>query len=568
MMKTENVKMLRKKKYFGLLVCMIISAIYIGAVLCTTGIFFEHNDDRYMAEILSGVLTREPDAHVVHINYLLSLPLAGLYRIAPNVPWYGTFLILLHFIIYTILGKLVFNVCENWVERVIGLGSMFILAAAHIYMLGELQFTSTAAMLAVSGYVCLLVDKEKGKHTFFVLELLGFFLRENAMLMVQPIGMGVFLAEILVQKKDSFKYKCSDIAKVFGILCAVILIGSIGNWLGYGSAEWKTYDRINEARYKMFDFYGVPAYEDVKEILDKYQVSEVEYEAYQNYACLDQDISLECIEELVDYAEKHKASPIGLKKLIKMVFTRYTNNDYLNINRLTRISWMIFCIWFFVRKKWSVLLTAAGIIFGSSVTWGYFVWQGRMPWRVTMPMFFGETAILAALIIKDYINSQKIIYLKAILVGLCFGFCFVGTKTFIKQYDYVAEQNRNQKIFIEGMYEMQEYCNEHPKNRYLIDQYAVIYYRGSALDTKLYKPRNSVVSGSWYSYAPPMEEKLSTYFEGTDDNFRVIVYKDGNENQNAVIKYLEEKIGKEAVEEESFNVSHGGAYAVFKFNEE
>ncbi len=65
-----------------------------------------------------------------------------------------------------------------------------------------------------------------------------------------------------------------------------------------------------------------------------------------------------------------------------------------------------------------------------------------------------------------------------------------------------------------------------------------------------------------------MREKLSVYFEGISDNFRVIVYKDGNENKNAVINYLEEKMRKEAVEEESFTVSHGGAYAVFRFGEE
>ena len=316
----------------------------------------------------------------------------------------------------------------------------------------------------------------------------------------------------------------------------------------------------------MFDFYGVLPYEDVKHILDKYEVSETEYMAYLNYAFLDWDVSVECNEELAEYVMHANKKTWSFTELTQKVWERYSDKGYLDVNRLSRITWIMLGLWIVVRRKWSLFMPAAGVAIGSLVTWSYLIFQGRLPWRVTIPMFFVETAILVALIIGDFRECRKTILLKGVLIGLCIGFCYVGSKGVRKQYEYIAEQNYNQDIYIKGMYEMQDYCMEHPENRYLIDQYAMMYYRGSALDTKLYKQRNSVVSGSWYSNSPSMREKLKVYFEGASDNFRVILYKDGNEKENIVIKYLEEKMGKEAVEEESVAVSHGGIYAVFKFD--
>jgi hypothetical protein len=54
---------------------------------------YETNDDAVMNLIAAGrVFAATPDEHLLFSNVLLGLPLAGLYRAAPQVPWYGLYL--------------------------------------------------------------------------------------------------------------------------------------------------------------------------------------------------------------------------------------------------------------------------------------------------------------------------------------------------------------------------------------------------------------------------------------------------------------------------------------------
>lgn len=51
------------------------------------------NDDRMIMEFLSGRYLGVPDGHAVYMNYPLSGFLAVLYRVCPNIDWYGYFLV-------------------------------------------------------------------------------------------------------------------------------------------------------------------------------------------------------------------------------------------------------------------------------------------------------------------------------------------------------------------------------------------------------------------------------------------------------------------------------------------
>ena len=54
-------------------VCM--SLFLLGIVWTVVGNYFETNDDRFIAEILSGAIGWQPEAHVIFVNYLLSWPI-------------------------------------------------------------------------------------------------------------------------------------------------------------------------------------------------------------------------------------------------------------------------------------------------------------------------------------------------------------------------------------------------------------------------------------------------------------------------------------------------------------
>ena len=54
---------------------------------------YDINDDVAMRNVAAGVITGSPDAHLLHIKYLLGLVIAGFYRLLPGFDWYGLALI-------------------------------------------------------------------------------------------------------------------------------------------------------------------------------------------------------------------------------------------------------------------------------------------------------------------------------------------------------------------------------------------------------------------------------------------------------------------------------------------
>lgn len=85
-------------------ISLIRNLITVGTILLFAsflwikdmGVYFETNDDRIIAEILSGVHSLTQDPHTIHENYLLMLPLSLLYKITSGVSWYGWSLLLCH----------------------------------------------------------------------------------------------------------------------------------------------------------------------------------------------------------------------------------------------------------------------------------------------------------------------------------------------------------------------------------------------------------------------------------------------------------------------------------------
>lgn len=82
-------QLLKFRKEIGYILAIAGVAIWIFLVWKRCGIFFETNDDRVMAEILSGVTALSPDGHVVYVNFLLGKLISLLYLAFPNVAWWG-----------------------------------------------------------------------------------------------------------------------------------------------------------------------------------------------------------------------------------------------------------------------------------------------------------------------------------------------------------------------------------------------------------------------------------------------------------------------------------------------
>ncbi len=562
-------------------VCAAASLLWLMFFWNGPGVYFETNDDRFITEILSGAVTGEPEAHVVYVNYLLSLPLSLLYRLWGQIPWYGGLLLLLHL---TACGALFYSAmsrAEGKAELIVlaGLGCCYLLL--DMYMTAVLQYTSTAGLLALAGYGCLLLHRKRkcALSWFFFFELTAFLLRSQAMLMIQPIGAAVCLGLCLIEREESFREKCRRTGMAALLVGAAFAVGQAGTLIGYRGADWKEFNRFNKARTELFDYYGAPDYEEVKLILDEYGVTQAQYEAFCGFVILDWDDgffgsmeeAVECTEALAAYAKEAHPVSVDVKALLRGQWITFRSSPAV------QTAWALCFLWVLLFGRFHLLWPIAGAGCARALVWGYLLYRGRAPERVTLPLLACEAFLLAALFCRDYAGEKALeigwghrlripsAFPALLFCAIFLAGCLAGD---IALYGRAAENNAKQRIYIEGLVELQEYCRSHPQERYLLDTWSVRFYNGSPLETRIYGKQNYVYTGSWFSGSPPMRAALKEYLAEEKEGGRglcLVVENDGSGREHCAVSYLTEKLASEPELVEEIPVSNGGSYLVWRW---
>lgn len=562
------------KRSYWFLVAVLLSAVAMWVTYLRMGIFFETNDDRVIAETLSGAITRTPSAYTQVVSYLLSAPLALLYRMAGGIPWYGLCLILFHVISYAAIFESILSACAKGYETplaVVLCGAVFLL---NLYSVGFIQWTSTAALLATAGYIYLIMKFDnKAVWVCAVFELLGFLLRSEAMLMIQPFGAGVLLGFFWSEERWKEEKQRKIIFRWIVAIIGILAIGTTSRWIAYRSDEWKAADAYYDARVKLMDYYGIPPYEEVQSILDKYQITQTEYEGFANWIMVGSNIDAECLEELVTYIEAREHTELNLGYLLRSSVEGLRKEEPLAGNRLAGLLWVCVLLWMILARRKNLIIPALGLGAVRTAVWCYIIYRGRMPNRVTYPLFFAETIFLLSMILKTYAGIDVKTYLhKAALLCVCGVVAFGGYKIGQAQYRFVSAENKAQALYILGHKEIREYCGRYPDNRYILDAFSFSYYKGSALETDIYTPINGIYSGTWISQSPVNKRYEREYLGDDWKELYVIVYDDGQpldvQKEYISARYYAEKTGRQPVLSDRFTVSHGGSYLVWYFEAE
>lgn len=127
-------------------------------VLCL-GLFvpqFQTNDDAAMAMIAAGFeLSDSGTEHLLFTHVAIGLVLQRLYAAWPEFPWYGTYLHLLQFLAFTLLGFCLLRVAGPRPGALLWLAWLATFGSAAVI---SLQFTQVSALLAGAGlFACLSV---------------------------------------------------------------------------------------------------------------------------------------------------------------------------------------------------------------------------------------------------------------------------------------------------------------------------------------------------------------------------------------------------------------------------
>jgi len=551
-----------------------------------TGIFFETNDDKCITEILSGVLTGEPDGHAEYVNYCLALPVSLLYRITAKVPWYGLFLVFFQILAYTGILMSICSRCEKLWGKLLGTLTIAAVILSNLYLLGCIQYTSTAALLAAAGYFCLLAHSGGRSRWlwFATLELLSCSLRINAMLMMQPMGI-LTAAGLILTGGDAFAWKgvsgrkgiCKILIEggcILAVLASVLLLVTLTNAAGYRGDAWKRYRQYDEARAVLFDYGSAPDYGEVKAILDRYQATETDYDAFRNYIMLDWAVSPECARELAAYARESREKP-DFRDLVISVRQNLLEDSHWGINRVLAVLWLAAAVMALMRRSLKEMAAAFCMSAGKIFSWGYLLYRGRLPLRVSMPLLAGEGLLLLALLIRAWSGERGVLLGGRTVYGiricvcalLLSGFFLTCCQSGVQQYRYILSENNGQRVMMEAFREIEAYCSASPDKRFILDAVSVSYFRGSALETEGYQDRNNIISGNWYFNSPGVRKHNREYLSGADGVY-FLVFDDGRGKEHPGVRWLAQETGASPVLYDSFTASHGGVYLIYYFDGE
>jgi hypothetical protein len=116
---------------------------------------FDTNDDAVMNMIVAGKgYGLSPDEHIVFSNVLVGFVLARLYSLWPSVPWYGSYLLAVHFMAQSLI---LYCVLRPGYTRLRLRLYLVYFATAGLYFINNLQFTSTAFVAGQSGILLLML---------------------------------------------------------------------------------------------------------------------------------------------------------------------------------------------------------------------------------------------------------------------------------------------------------------------------------------------------------------------------------------------------------------------------
>ena len=487
-------QMLNKKLNGWQIICVsVLSAIAVLLfVIIKLGGCYETNNDRIINEIFSGAMTGTPDPHAICVNYILGVIFASLYNTTKSVPWYGLFLLCCYFFINTFVLSVILKKGRNPKEQLcLWFLSIFVILT-NLYIFSVLQFTTIAGALAVAGYVWLLLDKCPWRRyiIFGLFELLAVLLRRDSMLMIQPIGMSIIAAYLLLLLIDDISKVKEYVVELGKSILVVVVVFSVylaGNYVigDYSSPEWREYTEYNDLCVKLVDYYGYPEFEECKEILERYGVSKLDYHAIGRYYILDNALENECMEELSTMSQKqyYDEHPFSLIGIIKRMINYFRYDKCFGYEIAVPVMYVFVCGMFILSKKWKEILPVIALFGSRYVIFAYLIIKGRITHGVINILFFAELFFLLAIFAKGYLDGKtdnsknmKVRYLiTAVFVGMM-------TLAIIRSYAEAEKSNTNAKDYENAIMKIFNYIDEKGSGFIICDE-VTTYYMGTALDT-------------------------------------------------------------------------------------
>lgn len=577
----ESVRVI--KRIVTIVAEIILGVSLLALVYYVNGIWYETNDDHVIIDFLTGKITGDPTCLTMYNSVIFTGPLSLAYRIAPTVPWYGISLLILELASFVLPLDALTGKVDNIFGRLFMTVSCIAVWISSWELHSRIQYTSVAAMLAVAGYVCIICYRNKVSLIIWaIVELLAFGVRPESMEMIQPIGIAVYLGieyanySLLDKDKKDKKEKKAVRMRIVQTVCiaaGIVLIGLLSGKIAYKDTAWKKALQSNDARMKLFDYYGIPKSRDVEDILSDNQISQLTYEGYCHYLNIGFDYESDVIEEIADKIESENKPQLSIAGILKQTFIDSYKYYFGGENRAVLCCLCLVAaalVAALVNKKMSLKLLApiVGYILSKALVWGYVYYKGRTPARVIIPLYIAEmyVALVVVSFIWSEISKNKRIrifkkpmwYLAIPLVLLC----VFAWKVYSNHTGYLVGNNAECQSLVTASEAVSKYCNENKNNAYIVSDLVTEGLKRDVLDCKI-KDDNYIYAGGWFAVSPECRDYNEQYLNGKDVYYITTI--ETNEDTEATeLKFWEEKSGTKPALVDSIDSGLGKDYAVYK----
>ena len=574
-------------------ITVLVGAVSLWAVLAVLfDFYYDLNDDVLIKDIIAGLYTGTPDAHNNQMLYPISLVFAGLYRITKRIPWFGMLEIIGMMASFVIMGYRICQMIRKLQYRIAYvLLQVLLFAGLMMWEIINVQYTVVAGMLTAAAAVWLYTGENVGssdetvvglhrdkwgrifriretadrnidrdntipkvykKATYremgafirtnlpaIILVTIAFNIRSELVLLLSPLLAATAIAKWIDEDHSFDPLVICGYLGVFFSICLLMLASLSADGIAYSSPEWKEYRRFFDARTDVYDFTGIPDYEQNKSFYDEAGITEDQVELLTDYNYyLDKNIDADMLETIVDGVKSGKATGRNTyRKTIREAAWEYMHNAVdITADNDTAITDHIFADEAGQHKGFNITLIILylalimiGITSGDirmavkvpvflilrSIPWIYIYLQGRVLGRITHPLYIVEIMVLISILIRKIAPAEN--ETGGSRMGRAFVFAaagFIGIISLIMipvRYDHLCRSAADREQANAEYAVILDKVVSDPDTYYYIDTYSTVDATEKIFGTLPISKKNMQLLGGWMGNSPLDTAKQSAY---------------------------------------------------------
>lgn len=519
---------------------------------------YDINDDVAMRNVAAGVITGEPDAHLIHIKYVLGLLISGLYRIWPGFDWYGLTMI---GIILTAFSCILYRGLAArrgllW-KTAYMVSALLLSACVGVQHITAFQWTVTAAMAGAAGIFLFYTSGAGGRFQIILEEgaavfllLLSLMVRDDVFLMMlPPAGLCFCWKYVSFSEKSRLPFSIRHAGVPLGLLLGTLVIFGTEAF-AYRTPEWKEFLAYNQDREAIMDYYGLASYEEDAAFYDSLGITPEEAENMQRYSLyLIDDLYSEKMHALAVrsrelYIEQHSTKQ-RLRMAAESIWEHWGKDSYHGTNQIclaAAAAVLAFC-WAKNRKQWRLAFCLTAV---TGLYWLYLGYRNRILERVGFALYllmiFSMLAVWYRAVFLENKSLRnrpaeknrnmaekgtggRLINIEALSGTAAWAaVCLLLTLAAFNICRDVKENNVWRSSYNEEFLDVNRYMAEHPENVYFMTTFSIETYTDNFSVRRAFAFSNLLSVGGWHTFSPLENEKDAEL--GIQDPKRDIAQKD------------------------------------------